>query len=284
MLLLLACIPTDDPAAKVDDTAAPAETGPQPAPLAELSEGDCPDPSGTSTFMSAGVEREVRVIVPEGDTTGLPLLFVYHPLGSNARQMVNWLGLEDWAEDNGVVVVVPSAREDNVFEWDFWSTDDYDVTLFDDVRTCLADDLGIDVTRVSATGMSAGGLWTTALAMRRADALATVLVMSGGVTEDFLPYEKPAQPLPVLAFHGGETDTYGGGGVELHFDVQTEEFATDLVADGSFVVVCDHGLGHTIPPEAVDMMTAWLPTHVYGQPSPFLAGLDGLADYCATYP
>ncbi|MFZ5477466.1 MAG: alpha/beta hydrolase family esterase [Myxococcota bacterium] len=283
MLLALACVAPED--ASLDDTAGTAGTVAGPAPLAEISDGQCPDLSvNTSTFSSGGVEREVRVIVPEGDTAGMPLVFVWHPLGATARQMVQWLGLVDWAEQVGAVVVVPSAREDNLFEWDFWNDDAYDVTLFDDVRTCLADELDVDLWRVSATGMSAGGLWTTELAMARADALSTVAIMSGGLMEGYLEYTTPARPLPVLAMHGGESDTYDAGGIVLHFDEQTEDLVEGLVADGSFVVVCDHGLGHTIPSDGVDTLAAWLPTHVWGEPSPFLDGLDGLPDYCAPFP
>ena len=78
------------------------------------------------------------------------------------------------------------------------------------------------------------------------------------------------------------SDEYGGGLVQ--FNETTEAFANELYADGHFVAWCDHGLGHTIPPEGRDIMDAWLPVHTFGEPSPFADGdLSAFPDWCEVF-
>jgi poly(3-hydroxybutyrate) depolymerase len=251
-----------------------------------VSAGACPEDfadGGTITLTSNGVERTVKIIVPESGTQDAPVVFVWHPLGGTARMMVQYLGLNTLADEHGVVFVVPDSVEGNLFEWDFWNGDDNDVTLYDDLRTCLSTEMGVDLARVSTTGMSAGGLWSSWLGVHRGDTLSTVLAMSGGA-DPVWEYETPASRFPALLMYGGEIDTWGGGGIEVDFAEATLNYAAELHADGHFVVLCDHGGGHTIPPEGMDVSAAWLPIHAYGEASPYADGdLSGLPDYCAVY-
>lgn len=281
LLLLLAC------ASGSGDSAAPSDPLGGTAPLAPVSGGTCPAnlaEGGRITLTSDGLERTVRLILPTGGApAGAPAVFAWHPLGVSATQLIQYLGLRDWAEANQAVVVLPEARAENPFEWDFWNAGTHDLVLYDDLRTCLVQELGVDAARISATGMSAGGLMTTYLGIQRGNTLATILPMSGG-TDPVVTYAPPAARFPAMLMYGGPTDTWGGGGVEIDFQVATLAFARALDADDHFVTVCDHDGGHTIPAEGPDALTTWLLAHRYGEPSPFASGaLDGLPGYCAVY-
>ncbi len=252
------------------------------APLAELSDGDCPgmQRSGSKTISSAGFEREFELILPEGAGTRMPLLFVWHGLGDSAGSMASWMALQDFADDHGVVVIVPESRDSFGDTWQF-SQGSPDVTLFDDLRTCASDTMDIDLSRVHVTGFSFGGLQTTWLTMTRSDALASSFVMSGGTAPFFLPYSTPEHTLPVMVMWGGSADTYGEGITEVRFEETSMDLSSKLRADGHFVAHCDHGGGHTVPLEIHDILGPWVSRHVYGEPSPLQEeGLGDVPTWC----
>lgn len=285
LLILLAC--TDPTGAGGDDGTPADDTAADPnaylrgtAPLATVSGGECPTmEAGKIDLVSNGIDRSVRIIVPESGAEGKGVVFAWYPLGGSANWLINALDLENWAEANDLVVVVPIASGTQAFEWTFLQepTENHDLVLYDDVRTCLYEAWQVDLGRVSSAGFSAGALWTSYLSLYRGDTLATILPFSGG-TDPVITYVSPAGPFPALLPYGGESDTYGNGLVNF-YETQAN-FAADLAADGHFAVLCDHDLGHTIPPEGVDMMTAWLPAHIYGEPSPFIGDLSALPEYC----
>ncbi len=265
-----------------DDSAGLVDTGPQPADLAELSDGECPDFSemGSSKFNSNGQERKVLTYWPAERVDGMPVVFVWHPLGGNGRSMVTWLDLEDYAEQAGAIVVVPDALDSNLFEWDFWNGGDNDPIFYDDLRTCVSQEFNADMKRVSSTGMSAGALWTSWLGVNRGDTLSTILPFSGG-TEPVVTYETPASNYPALLNYGGDSDVYDGGGAQVDFQEATINFANELYADQHTVMLCNHDMGHTIPPEGRDMMDVWLTAQTYGQPNTI--DVSQLPSYCVAY-
>lgn len=281
LLLLVACSPL------AEDSAAPeaeVDTRLPPADLEEVS-GDCPA-FGTDdklTFTSNGIERTVHVLLPAEVGPDLPVVFEWHPLGASSKQLITYLGLDDWAVDNNTIVIVPEEKDDNTFEWDFWNGLDDDFVMYDDLRTCLSDAYEIDLRRVYTSGMSAGGLMTSALAMQRGDTFAAILPMSGGTPDAIVDYETPDYPFPALLTYGGDTDVWGGAGFEIDFQAATLAFAESLYADGHFVVTCNHNGGHDFPPDPMDLTRDWLLPHVFGEPSPYLDDISTLPDICVTW-
>jgi poly(3-hydroxybutyrate) depolymerase len=267
LLLAFACTPdVGDSDTEVDLPATRALVEPS---------GTCPDvsDSGRTSMTSNGEEREFYVLFPPGEATNLPVVFYWHPLGGTASMMVNYLDLQDVADENNVIIVVPEALDANPFEWNFVAGAEEaadDLALFDDLRACLSRDKGIDLSRVYATGMSAGGLWTTFLSIHRGDALASILVMSGG-TGDMVSYATPAgDPFPALLVWGGPTDVFDGGMIQIEFEETTLAFSDQLRTDSHFVMLCEHDDGHDLPPDPLGMTVDWLLPHVYGVPSPWL--------------
>lgn len=272
----------DDDDATDDDDAGPSD---EPAPLATLSNDDCPDLAlpGTKSFASGGLTRDVIIQFPEDRPEGMPVIFMWHGLGDTAANMAGWMRTEQFAQDNDAIVVVPSSTGNFFIEWDYSGDGAEDLALFDDLRTCLVNELGADITRFSSTGFSAGGVWTSALSMHRSTSLATILPFSGGLVTG-LTYDTPEYTFPALLASGGAgVDTWGAGALLQDFAVASDDFATELRDDGHVVVRCNHGGGHQLSSHALQMLEEWMLPHRFGYPSPFDGGaLGGLpSDECS---
>ena len=271
ILLLLACAANPkkaDPAAvSGEDTAAPAEDSPAPP---AYSGGTCPTlVEGTNeAFASGGEERKFELRLP-ANPEGAPVLFGWHWLGGNARQAIRYLELEDAVAD-GYIVLAPESCC-SAYEWNFTQPEEgnVDLALFDDALACLSDQFAVDLNRVYATGMSAGGLWTSYLTIHRSQNLAGTAIFSGG-TKGVIAYSAPVDDIPVLALWGGPDDTYA----TLSFEEATAGMTESLLADGHFVINCDHGGGHTIPANPSSYFAPFFAAHPKGvTPEPWAAAL-----------
>ncbi|MFT5585672.1 MAG: putative esterase [Cognaticolwellia sp.] len=264
-LLLFACT-ADDPQTEdsvVKDTGTVDETLP-PLPPA-YSEGTCPDFSGDEvTFQSSGEDREFLVLWPD-EPVGAPLWFNWHWLGGSASESIRLQDLSEIA-DLGYIVVVPEARAAEDYEWAFYkgADDTLDLTFFDDVLGCMIEQYDIDRKRVYTTGMSAGGLWSTNLAMNRSEYLAAAAPLSGG-TEPFQAYDVPTRDIPMMLTWGGPDDLFGG----ISFEDATFSLQASLEADGHFVLMCEHPYGHVLPPVGLEHVVEFFAAHEYGDALPW---------------
>ena len=283
MALLIGCGGSDD--GENTDTAG-ADLGDvfKGAPLAELSDGDCPklENPGERTFSSNGIEREVIVRFPADKPANMPVLFYWHGLGDSAGNIDRALAAQDLADEHQAVIVIPNSTDPFMITWDFMSNGGDDVVLFDDMRTCLSQELDVDLNRISTAGFSFGALWSTFLALERADTLSAVVSMSGGTDVGLgMPYITPATQVPVLVMWGGETDNFDMSVVFVDFEANSADFSRGLQSDGHFVVECNHGLGHNVPSEFMDIMVPFALDHTYDEPSPFAGGLGSFPSYCS---
>jgi hypothetical protein len=73
----------------------------------------------------------------------------------------------------------------------------------------------------------------------------------------------------VLVAWGGQTDQFGGGIINF-FDTSAE-LRKDLRKDGHFVLACNHGLGHTVPPGGPQFGLEFLLAHTWKDGSSPLA-------------
>jgi predicted esterase len=273
--------PTAD-AATASDTATapdtpPVDAAPPPEPFVE----------GDNVLVTAGLERHVRVYFP-ADVQQAPVVFAWHGSGDKAKSFASALQASKLAQATGAIVVVPDACSNTLnpppancavlpFTWGWkFEAGGIDAPLFDDVLARLAATASIDSKRIYSLGFSAGALQTTWLLMNRADKLAAAVTFSGG-TSDFLPYQKPVWPLPVMAFSGGASDQ-----VIIQFAESTADMVQHLVADGSFVIDCKHNQGHTVPSNGLTAAWKFLSAQTLGQTeSPTAAtGAQGFPSYC----
>ncbi len=291
----------DDDSAGTDDDDDTTDEGPMPADLATLSDGECPDleETDTVTFSSGGSDRKVTVVIPKELEQGAPALFFFHGLLSPDHTpnptdyMASALGLQSLADETGAIIVLPESRIMNelnmlFFMWEIMDRDELDLVLYDDLRTCLVDEAGVDIRRISATGFSGGSLFVTVLARERGDTLAVVMENSGGsdVELPFYPmaaeYSTPPNPvLPFLLVSGGDNDGWPQGFPLVDFDAATDSLETHLAGDGYHVIRCKHNYGHTVTQNAMNVGNQWLFANAYGEPSPYLdSGIDDFGDWC----
>jgi hypothetical protein len=281
---------TDTDAPAGDDTVDtdPYAGLPEPAAPGAYSAGECPAMDGVvSDFRSGRYSRTFRVHLPR-ETDGAGVLFLWHGNGDSAEGFDRYMDGEGLARELGVITVIPDAGAGGLgLDWSVPPNDTKgDAGFFDDMLACLSAQYPLDLRRVYSAGFSAGALWTSWLAMNRADHLAAAVTFSGGSDGGAMGiavvngYKTPAWDIPVLMTEGGPSDQ-----VIVNFEDMTESMSTQLREDGSTVVVCSHGEGHT-PPSGFDRW-AWdfLDAHVYGRlPSPYAGGADPsgkLPGYCA---
>lgn len=267
-LILLACTPPE----KAPDSETPIveDSGPKPPEPPAYSGGTCPTlVEGRNTaFTSGGEQRQFLLSLPE-EPVGAPLLFAWHPLGGTASWLERALDLSTLADEEGVIIVTPDSCCSPT-EWGFFpgTNPDPDLALFDDLLSCLTEQYQIDADRVYSTGFSAGALWTTYLGMHRSDYLAAIAPISGG-TGDFMEHTPPTRPLAAMLIWGGPNDLYQS----LSFQDATMQFSEELQAVGSFVGLCEHDGGHTIPSWGRDSVWAFLKEQRWSDTSaPFAEG------------
>jgi predicted esterase len=274
-------------------------TGPLPANPKPYSGGTCPQfVQGKNSIVAAGRNRSFELYLPPGGGQGAACVFVWHGNGDTGKNIADFFGGKYLAEKQNAIVVGPSSCCDDgindccdmLMTWNFgeFSKKEADLALFDDMLSCIDKQFNIDNTRVYSTGFSSGSLWTTYLLLHRSDYFAAVSIFSGG-TGTVFPYATPAVKVPALLAWGGENDTYMN---MVSFHDMTLDLAANLLADGHFIVECNHGpyanpgSGHTIPMSGPTWGTAFLFAHVFGQPSPVQAG--GLSapypEYCLIPP
>ena len=311
LTFLAACAPgasdkDDDDEESDTDTDGEADTdtggGSTTAPLAELSSGDCPDlsASGTTTFTSSGDEREVTVVVPEAPDGPMRVVFFFHGLMDPAstphpaEYMIDGLNMQAVADSTNTIVVAPVSKTLEMFGfsffmWDASREDDADITLYDDLRTCVADQHDVDLDRLSVMGFSGGALWTTVVLGDRGDTIAAAVSASGGADvqiplfdNPFSAWVAPAAKVPVLLQAGGTADVWPDASLAIvDFVAATDTLQAHLVDAGHYTVRCDHDSGHTITQAGYTAAIDWLTSHTYGEPSPWEdAGIGSWDSWC----
>ncbi len=307
MLGLLACGDKagSDTAGGSGDTGSGGE-GSGVAELATLSSGACPDmsASGTTSFLSSDTERTVTVLVPDPLPSGpMPVVFFFHGLmdpGSTPNPtdyMASALGLQSLADQEGVLIILPESGLQSLagydfFLWDVQGDGAGDLALFDDLRTCAAQQHDVDLDRLIAWGFSGGALWTTVVLSQRADTLAAAIEMSGGsdidayIYDDLIArYQTPSWTLPVLLQSGGSNDVWPDPSfVIIDFTEATNTLEQQLADDASLVVRCEHSAGHTVTNKGLDLAISWSLNHSFGEPSPWAdLGLGSDDDWCVLH-
>lgn len=240
---------------------------------------DCPTVQvGRNTLLSGGTDRELEIVLPsQYDPSGSwPLVVVYHGFGGDIAGMLDGTDLRRHADELGTILAVPQALvEGGETLWDAFSdpATNLDAVLFDDLVTCTGESFAVDPDRIHVTGMSNGGLMTGYLVATRSTVIASAAPMSGGITTT---YDDSGYDMPALVVWGGVSDVAFG----QDFDVLAADMIGLLLAEGHFVVACDHGLGHELDPTFWPWVLGFLIDHprdlvsepyAGGLPSPFPA-------------
>lgn len=278
----------------------PPVGGAEPAAPKPYSGGACPTlVAGFNDIQSSGSGRSFRLAIPSNlqPDERLPVVFLWHWLGGSADDFYNQGEVQAAVDTQRFVAVIPVSKGDLLFQWPFETTEpqsrvEEEMTFFDDMLSCVSEQLNVIPSCVSSVGVSAGALFTDQLAGARADYLASFISLSGGVGGVIRPWGHPEHRLPGLVLWGGPTDTC----VVINFETASHELEAGLGEDGSFFLECVHTCGHTEPPfEAPDGLSKYAGLWQFAFDHPFWLGAGespyasgdfppGMPDWCGVGP
>jgi polyhydroxybutyrate depolymerase len=166
------------------------------------------DAAVEKTITVDGLRREYLLVVPKEAKGPMPVVFMLHGGGGNARGAERFSHFSPLAQKEGFVVVYPQGVEGH------WN-DGRGVEIMraqreniDDVkfvRAVLADVAAshdIDRGRVFATGVSNGGIMAHRLAAEASDAMAAIAPVVGGMAPSIAEKFKPQQAVSILIIQG----------------------------------------------------------------------------------
>jgi polyhydroxybutyrate depolymerase len=167
------------------------------------------------------LSREFIVHVPTGlpKDAAIPVLFVFHGGGGEARGTMRLTKFNLIADREKFIAVYPQGigkgwndgRITQVSQAHRESVDD--LAFFDAMLEKLVTMHRLDSKRIYATGISNGGIFSHYLAANRADKIAAIAPVVGGIAVPFDRQFKPSQPVSVLVIQGTDDKLvpYGGG-------------------------------------------------------------------------
>jgi len=196
------------------------------SPLPLLAQNPPPAPGDSIQTMDVnGVKRIYRLHIPQSydGATPLPLVFVLHGRGGNGMGAEQGTGFGAKADKEHFVAVFPNA----LGQPQTWNTgvnpalsgNAEDVEFIRELMDKLESSLNIDKRRIYCCGMSSGAIMTGRLGAEFSDRFAALGIAAGTVgakqkdgSELEIPH--PANPIPVIAFHGKKDGTvfFNGGG------------------------------------------------------------------------
>jgi len=270
LVLTLGCSEANESPGAEPDAGAELDASDIPAERLDAdATSDCPGAFATGPlvagqntgFMSAGQSRDFWLILPDAGEGPHPLLFVFNGTDESGRSFSQRAELEQFA-DRGFIVVAPDSAGNGTV-WPVWDAmrepadqamPNADLSLFDELLSCVAGHVPVDQHRIYATGHSAGGSMTNYVLQRRSEILAGGIVASGVFSLTQPPQAEVLDSLFVLVTWGGDNDSYGGsaGGLtlpEFNF-VEQASLASSFYEEEASVgqAHCSADLGH-----------AWLP-------------------------
>jgi len=252
--------------------------------------GPCPElRDGYVMFAPDGMQRRVLLYMSDAAMTlDGPLVFSWHSTLPSPEDATSWLGrsvIEEIKALGGIVAAPASGYPSERRPWDNTPLGaqgvDGDQRLMDEIVACTHEKVGIDLRNIHATGMSAGGLKSAQVSLRRSGYLASVVVYSGGLTEgDMPPDQDPDNKLAAMILYGGASDISPVDGI--NYTDASNRYLDLLKSQGRLAFLCNHGGGHSVPQDSQESAWRFMQDHPYGvTPDPYAEALpDGFLRYC----
>jgi len=240
--------------------------------------GECPSfVDGTITFMGLSGIQIIAGAKPA--TATAPMVFYWHGTLSSAGEFA--LMASDVAagvrDEGGVLVSFQNTTGGDLLSGTFIFGES-DFALTDQLAACAVQNHNVDPRRIFATGCSAGGLFSAAMAARRSSYLAAAAPNSGGWTVPVM-FETDYTPA-LMTVHG----LAGLDVVAVDFSVTSATADMAFKNRGGFVINCDHGGGHCGGGPLAGDIWQFFKAHPYGvKPSPWTTLPAGFNPACEIF-
>jgi hypothetical protein len=240
--------------------------------------GDCPTfVDSTINFMGLGGIQIAAGSKPASATA--PMVFYWHgTLGSSGEYALQAAAVAAGVRAEGGVLVSFNGTTGGDLLSGTFIFGETDFELTDQLVACAVKDHNVDPRRIFATGCSAGGLFSTAMAARRSSYMAAVAPNSGGWTVPVV-FETDYTP-PLMTIHG----LAGLDVVAVDFSVTSATADAAFKNRGGFVINCDHGGGHCGGSGLAGDIWEFFKAHPYGvKPNPWTSLPAGFNASCEIY-
>jgi hypothetical protein len=257
--------------------AAPTPPG-SATPEIPMLTAECPNfGAGSITFMGlGGITVDAG---PKGASPTAPMVFYWHGTGSFAGEYVGMAGAVAAgvkAEGGILISFQGTTGGDFLSGTSIFGAGDFE--LADQLLACAVQNHNVDPRRVFATGCSAGGLFSTAMAAMRSQYIAAAAPNSGGLT---IPVQFSSMYTPpLMTIHGAA----GRDVVIIDFSNSSKTADDAFKNRGGFVINCDHGGGHCGGGGLAGSIWEFFKAHPYGvDPEPWTALPAGFHSSCKIY-
>lgn len=170
----------------------------------EARQGVSQDAAGTlSTLDVDGLTREFHVHVPATVGPAPGAVLVFHGGGGSGEMMIGQNPMVPAADAGGFIAVFPEAYDGNWTDGRIATMDGPNDVAF--VRTLvahLARTYGVDPSRVYATGISNGAIFTHKLACDAPGMIRAIAPVAGNMPESLMANCSPRNGTPVMMFNG----------------------------------------------------------------------------------
>jgi hypothetical protein len=248
-------------------------------PTIPMLTADCPEfRDSTITFMGLGGIQVVAGSKPSSPTA--PMVFYWHGTGSFAGEFAGSAAdvHRGVVSEGGILISFQGTTGGDLLSGTaIFGEGDFE--LADQLLACAVQNHNVDPRRVFATGCSAGGLFSTAMAAARSSYMAAAAPNSGGLTVP-VPFETEWTPA-LMTVHGA----MGRDVVIIDFANSSRTADMAFKNRGGFVINCDHGGGHCGGRGHAGAIWEFFKAHPYGtKPSPWEGGLpSGINPDCEIF-
>jgi len=248
-------------------------------PIVPPMPSDCPEfRNATITYKSLGGIAVVAGTKAASPTA--PMVFYWHGTGSFSGEYASMAGAvqQGVVQEGGVLISFQGSTGGDLLSGTaIFGKGDFD--LADGLLSCAVNKFNVDARRVFATGCSAGGLFSGAMAAARSNYIAAAAPNSGGWTTP-VGWQNMNTPA-LMTIHGAP----GSDVVIIDFSQSSATADKAFKARGGFVINCNHGGGHCGGGGLAGDIWKFFKAHPFGtKPSPWATALPaGFNSKCMLY-
>jgi poly(3-hydroxybutyrate) depolymerase len=239
---------------------------------------DCPEfKNSTITYGGLAGIKIVAGTKASGPTA--PMVFYWHGTGSSSGEYASMAAAvnQGVVQEGGVLVSFQGTTGGDLLSGtSIFGAGDF--KLADGLLACAVKNYNIDPRRVFATGCSAGGLFSGAMAAQRSAYMAAAAPNSGGWTT---PLQFQNAHIPALmTIHGAP----GTDVVIIDFSQSSATADKAFKAKGGFVINCNHGGIHCGGGGLAGDVWKFFKAHPFGvTPEPWTELPAGFSSQCKIY-